>query len=526
MSFRVFRGLLKYQRNFKMKLCLIFGDQLNPNHSWFKTVDDNVLYVMMEVRQETDYVMHHIQKVLAFFAAMREFAKQLRKKGHQVHYIKLDDSGNTQSIPENLTKLIHNNNITRFEYQIPDEYRLDQQIRQFCESLSIPSEALDTEHFLSSRNDVADHFKDKKQYLLESFYRMMRKRYAILIDNDQPVGGKWNFDVQNRQRYDGKVPVPEPIMFQNDVRDLKQLLQKMNVKTFGFADEDPLIWPINHQQAQQVLLYFTVHCLPYFGTYEDAMTKQYWSLFHSRLSFTLNTKMLHPLEAIEAAIHAWEQNKACISLPQIEGFVRQILGWREYMRGVYWAQMPKYKEMNFFENSRKLPHYYWDGDTKLQCLRYAIGQSLKYAYAHHIQRLMITGNFALLAGIHPDEVDAWYLGVYIDAIEWVEITNTRGMSQFADGGLVATKPYVSSANYIQKMSDYCRGCHYDPKKKYGDRACPFNGLYWSFYDRHRDKLANNPRIGMMYRILDRFSDEERKKILEQANWYLENIEDL
>lgn len=508
-----------------MILRLVLGDQLNPNHSWFKKIDPQVLYVMMEVRQETDYVMHHIQKVLAFFAAMRDFAKQLSDRGHRVLYLKLDDPDNTQSIPQNLSQLISQYNVNRFEYQLPDEYRLDRQLHDFCDSLSIPSGASDTEHFLSSREDVANHFRGKKTYLLESFYRMMRKRYDLLMDNNQPIGGVWNFDPENRAPYDNKEPVPSPIVFRNDVRELKTLLAKSNVKTFGECG-DELIWPINRQQAMEVLNFFIEHCLPYFGRYQDAMTKAHWSMFHSRLSFALNTKMLHPMEVVESALNAWEQNKTKVGLPQIEAFVRQIIGWREYMRGVYWAHMPDYLHQNFFGHDRRLPHYYWDADTRMQCLHYCIRQSLRYAFAHHIQRLMITGNFALLAGVHPDEVDAWYLGVYIDAIQWVEITNTRGMSQFADGGLVATKPYISTAKYIQKMSDYCVGCFYDPNKKYGDRACPFNSLYWAFYERHRDKLSQNLRIAMMYRILDRFSAAERARILKQANAYLDIIEEL
>jgi len=508
-----------------MILRLILGDQLNPNHSWFRTVDPQRLYVMMEVRQETDYVMHHIQKVLAFFAAMREFARQLVERGHRVLYLRLDDPQNAQFIPQNLSRLIAEHNITHFEYQSPDEYRLDQQLRHFCESLTIPSTVWDTEHFLSSRNDVADHFQGKSSYRLESFYRMMRRRYGLLMEGNRPLGGVWNFDYENRSSYDGGVPVPPPIIFRNDVRELKALLSQSHVKTFGECGDD-LIWPINRQQALDVLAYFLEQCLPYFGRYQDAMTKAHWSMFHSRLSFALNTKMLHPMEVVESALKTWEQNRAQIGLPQIEAFVRQIVGWREFMRGVYWANMPDYAFQNYFGHKRHLPHYYWDGDTKMQCLQFCIGQSLRYAFAHHIQRLMITGNFALLAGIHPDEVDAWYLGIYIDAIQWVEITNTRGMSQFADGGLVATKPYVATSKYIQKMSDYCDGCIYDPSKKYGIDACPFNSLYWAFYERHRDKLAKNPRIAMMYRVFDRFSKEEQQKILRQAAHYLERIEEL
>lgn len=507
-------------------LRLLLGDQLNLSHSWFKTRDNRVVYVLMEMRQETDYVTHHIQKVMAFFAAMRAFAQQLQHLGHRVLYLTLNDTNNTQSLTKNLAQLLRQTNASRFEYQLPDEYRLDQQLRQFCQSLAIPAAAVDTEHFLSSRDDVAEHFRGKKQYLLESFYRMMRRRYGILMEARQPVGGIWNYDQQNREPYRGQVPVPEPLLFENDVADIKRLLTAAGVRTLGVCSDNKLIWPINRQQAMKLLAFFVENCLPYFGTYEDAMSKQYWSMFHSRLSFVLNTKILHPLEAVEAAVQAWQRNTNRITLPQIEGFVRQIIGWREFMRGVYWAQMPGYEKLNFFDHHRQLPHYFWDGQTRMQCLRYCIGQSLQHAFAHHIQRLMVTGNFALLAGLNPDEVDAWYLGIYLDAIQWVEITNTRGMSQFADGGLVATKPYVSTARYIQRMSDYCDGCYYDAAKKYGNRACPFNSLYWAFYYRHRPKLQGNPRIAMMYRVWDRLAESERSRILQQAERYTDGLEAL
>ncbi|NVJ46898.1 MAG: hypothetical protein HWE07_07210 [Cytophagia bacterium] len=266
-------------------------------------------------------------------------------------------------------------------------------------------------------------------------------------------------------------------------------------------------------------------CLPYFGAYQDAMTTKGWSLFHSRLSFAMNVKLISPQEVIQRTEETWQENQE-IPLSAVEGFIRQILGWREYMRGIYWKFMPGYAKENFFQNDRKLPGWFWSGKTKMKCLSHAIGQSLDYAYAHHIQRLMVTGNFALLAGIHPDEVDQWYLGIYIDAVEWVEITNTRGMSQFADGGIVATKPYVSSANYLHKMSHYCSGCSYDHKKKLGEKACPFNSLYWDFLERNRGSLQKNPRMGMIYRVWDKNSAENKKQIIEQAASYLERIEEL
>ena len=266
--------------------------------------------------------------------------------------------------------------------------------------------------------------------------------------------------------------------------------------------------------------------LPWFGTFQDALTDADDFMFHSKLSFALNTKMLHPLEVIRAVEKAYFEDSEKISLNQAEGFIRQILGWREYMRGIYWLKMPEYANLNFFNHERKLPDWFWTGETKMNCMSKAIGQSLRHAYAHHIQRLMVTGNFALLAGIHPDEVDSWYLGIYIDAIEWVEITNTRGMSQFADGGIVGTKPYVSSANYFDKMGNYCQSCYYDKKEKTGEKACPFNSLYWHFYERHRDKLEKNPRIGMMYRTWDKMDKEKKQEILEKGEKILNNIENI
>ncbi len=508
------------------KLRLILGDQLNINHSWFRIADDSILYTMMEVRQETDYVKHHFQKILAFFTGMREFAKELQDRSHRVSYLRLDDRENAQSIPENLTRLIRLKQICSFEYQAPDEYRLDQQLKHFCQSLAIPYTMVDSEHFLSDRFDLMTFFAGKQKYLMESFYRMMRGRYHILINDGKPVGGKWNYDIENRKRYDGEIEVPDPIRFSNEVAELKTLIAQSSVPNFGQLNDRYLLWPLNRRQALTALQFFIDRCLAHFGRYQDAMNQAHWSLFHSRLSFALNTKMLHPMEVIRATLHAWEMNPDRIGIAQVEGFIRQILGWREYMRGVYWAKMPEYKKLNFFGHHRPLPHYYWDGETSMNCMRCAIGQSLKYAYAHHIQRLMVTGNFALLAGIHPDEVDAWYLGVYIDAIEWVEITNTRGMSQFADGGLVATKPYISSANYIQKMSDYCQDCLYDPNLRYGDRSCPFNSLYWAFYHCNRHLLEKNARIGIIFRVWDRFSTPERLKILEQAQLFLDKIESL
>jgi deoxyribodipyrimidine photolyase-related protein len=507
-------------------LRLILGDQLNEKHTWFQKPDGNVVYVMMEIRQETDYVKHHVQKVVAFFAAMRAFAEKLRKKGHIVIYLRLDDPKNRQTIAGNLKQLLKEKRYARFEYLLPDEHRLDVELRGLAKALPVSWQAIDTEHFFTRRQDFRDFFAGKKRYLMESFYRRMRKKHDILMDGNKPLGGRWNFDVENRRRYDGRVPIPRPRLFNNDVAELHKMIEKAGVKTFGNIKPDALIWPINHSQSRLLLNAFLKDGLKEFGTYQDSMTAESWSVFHARISLALNTKMLHPLEVIQAALRTWEKQKRTIKIQQIEGFVRQILGWREYMRGIYWTLMPQLEGMNFFNHRGALPDYYWTAETKMYCMKAAIGQSLEHAYAHHIQRLMVTGNFALLAGVHPDQVDEWYLGVYIDAIQWVELPNTRAMSQWADGGLVTTKPYVSSANYINKMSDYCTRCTYHQHKAYGESACPFNCLFWDFFKRHQPKLQNNPRIGMMYRTWKRKDQKEQKRILKQAELYKKDLNKL
>ncbi|KEO72155.1 cryptochrome/photolyase family protein [Anditalea andensis] len=507
-------------------LRLILGDQLNHHHSWFKSKDPHTIYVMMEVKQETGYVNHHVQKIVAFFLAMREFSTWLEKEGHQVIYMKLDDVENTHSIPRNLSNLIKAKNITRFGYLLPDEYRLDKQIKDFSDSLEIESEGFDTEHFFTQREELANFFKHKKSLLMETFYRHMRKKHHILMDQNRPAGDKWNYDQLNRHKLKDTSILQSPKTFRYNIAGILNMLNKMEVHYFGEIDVNNFQWAINRNDGLLVLEYFCEELLPYFGTYQDAIHTEHAFLFHSRLSFLMNVKLLSPKEVIEKVMEQYFKKETTIAISQVEGFIRQILGWREFMRGVYWAKMPGYAHLNKLNHHRALPEWYWTGKTQMNCLKHAIGQSLKLAYAHHIQRLMITGNFALLANINPDEVDEWYLGIYIDAIEWVEITNTRGMSQFADGGIVGTKPYVSSANYINKMSNYCKKCSYDKNLKIGKNACPFNSLYWNFFDLHREKFITNQRVNMMYRTWDKKPHEERTAILKQAEQYLNNIENL
>ena len=507
-------------------LRLILGDQLNRNHSWFQNPDPEILYTLMEIRQETDYTQHHIQKIIGFFLAMRAFAEELRSQGHKVEYLRLDDPRNLQAIPENLNRQVTEYGIQTIEYQIPDEYRLEVQLRDFATQSSIPVVAIDSEHFLTDRAFLGNLFRGKKTFLMETFYRYMRKSLNLLMENGQPLGGRWNYDAENRNAIPKTAVLPEPHVYRHDAGEVMEMLASQGVKTFGRIPSEGFVYPINRKESLELLHYFCTHLLPDFGRYEDAMDTRYPYGYHSRLSFALNTKMLHPLEVAQAAIRESEARPAEIDLAQVEGFVRQIIGWREYMRGIYWEKMPQFGQLNFFNHQASLPTWFWTGKTKMNCLRHCIDQSLNMAYAHHIQRLMVIGNFALLIGVHPDEVDNWYLGVYIDAIEWVEITNTRGMSQFADGGIIGSKPYTASANYISKMSNYCDGCHYNKSLKTGARSCPFNSLYWDFYHRHADKLSRNPRIGMVYRTWAKMDEENKTQILGRAAWIKENADNL
>ena len=504
------------------KLRLILGDQLNQKHSWFDTTDDEVTYIMAEMRQETDYVKHHIQKVVAFFVAMRNFQEELSEKGHRFIYLKISDATNPQQLNKIIEQHVADTKAEKFEYQLPDEYRLNEQLRQICAKLSIETEAIDSEHFYTTRYELKNFYSGKKQYIMESFYRMMRKKHDIMVVNGQPDGGKWNFDHSNRKKWTGSPEIPQERGFRKDVNGVLEEIRAADINTMGHIEADNFNWPTSRADSLSVLNYFCKNLLVHFGDYQDALHSDQKFLFHSRLSFAMNSKMISPKEVIDKVLHHYYEHTSDIHISQVEGFVRQILGWREYMRGMYWATMPAYAEHNKLDNHNKLPDFYWTGNTKMNCLKQAITQSLDEAYAHHIQRLMITGNYALLTQVHPDEIDAWYLGIYIDAIEWVEITNTRGMSQFADGGLIATKPYVSSANYINKMGNYCSGCVYSHTKKIGDNACPFNALYWNFLDEKKEHFAHNHRMNMMMSLLEKKSKTDLADLKKRAKEVIEH----
>lgn len=507
------------------ELRLILGDQLNPEHSWFNHPADHVVYVMLELRQETQYVLHHAQKIIAIFAAMQEFARQLQQQGHRVRYVKLGDPSNRGSLTDNLDALIAHYRAEKLCWQLPDEWRLDAQLKSWSATCAVNTAVVDSEHFFCERHAVADFFGQRKTWRMEHFYHHIRRREGVLMRPDgTPEGGEWNYDAENRKPWKGEPAPPEDGRPVHDHAELWNTLTELKVPSFGEPSASHFRWPLDRTEALAQFERFIRDDLRHFGQWQDAMHTDSWHLFHSLISFALNTKMLSPREVVARVQNAWQNDE--VPLASAEGFIRQIIGWREYVRGVYWAKMPDYRDNNFFDHQRPLPAWFWNANTKMNCLAQAIGQSLEQAYAHHIQRLMIVGNFALLAGLAPAEVHAWYLGIYIDAFEWVELPNTLGMSQFTDGGLLASKPYVSGAAYINRMSNYCAKCEYNPRERTGKSACPFNALYWHFFIQHQSMLAHNPRLSMVFHQIKKFSPQEHEEIVQRAQQLLIEIEKL
>jgi deoxyribodipyrimidine photolyase-related protein len=403
----------------------------------------------------------------------------------------------------------------------PGEYRVLEDIKTLENELNIPVEIRGDDRFLCTPAAFASWAKDRKQLRMEYFYREMRKTYNILMDGEGPCGGQWNYDAENRKPPKEGLDIPPPYI--GKVDDITQNVMSFVSARFDhhFGDLEPFYFAVTRADALQVLDQFIEQRLGHFGNYQDAMIQGEPWMYHAHISFYLNCGLLLPLECVRAAEKAYHQGKA--PLNAVEGFIRQIIGWREYVRGIYWLKMPDYADQNFFEATRQLPDLYWTANTKMNCLRNCVLETKQNAYAHHIQRLMVLGNFALLAGIHPKEVNAWFLIVYADAYEWVELPNVSGMILFADGGYLASKPYAASGSYINKMSDYCKKCSYKVTKKNGSDACPFNYLYWDFLDRNREKLAGNHRIGMMYKTFERMGAEKQKAIRDDSKRFLSSI---
>ncbi|TWT48783.1 cryptochrome/photolyase family protein [Botrimarina hoheduenensis] len=506
-------------------LAIVLGDQLDQASPLFDDWDPQRDVVWMaEVAEESTHVWSHQARIALFLSAMRHFRDSQRTAGRRVDYRELPTKsdrrtrvGSEETLSAALGDALERLRPEHVRVVLPGDWRVLEALRATTETAGHELEVLDDPHFYTTPADFARHAKGRKQLRLEYFYRELRKRFDVLMEEGSPAGGDWNYDQDNRGAFDkkrGPQAIPERCGFPPD----KITRAVLDLVAERFADHpgelDHFDWPVTVADARHALDDFIEHRLARFGDYQDAMwTDEPW-LYHSHLSTSLNLKLLSPREVVEAAVEAWHRGRA--PLNAVEGFVRQILGWREYVRGIYWNYMPGYLDRNELGADQPLPDFYWTGETEMQCLRHSIGQTLRYGYAHHIQRLMVTGLFAMMLGVAPRRVHEWYLAVYVDAVEWVELPNTLGMSQHGDGGLMASKPYAATGKYVQRMSNYCGSCRYDPAQAIGDTACPFTTLYWDFLARHRDRLAANPRMSLQVKNLERKAADEVAAIRRQA----------
>ncbi len=503
-------------------LRMVLGDQLSaglPSLDDLNPAADVVL--MAEVRDECTYVRHHKQKIVLVLSAMRHFCAELRARGVRVEYVTLDDQANTHSLRGEFLRAVARFKPSRAVLTEAAEWRVTEDVRHWHELAGIDVEIRDDLRFLCRRQDFFAWARGKSQLRMEFFYRDMRRRTGLLMDGESPVGGKWNYDKENQKALPKKITVPEAPRFAPDAQTRE--VMALVAREFGdhFGDLDRFAWPVTAVDAEAALSAFVAQRLPRFGDWQDAMKTGEFALFHALISTSLNAGLLDARAICYAAEAAFRAGH--VPLNAAEGFIRQILGWREFIRGIYWLHMPGYGERNALAAGRALPAFYWTGETKMNCLHQVVTDTRTHAYAHHIQRLMITGNFALLAGLHPDEVDEWYMIVYADAYQWVEMPNTRGMALFADGGVVGSKPYAASGAYINRMSDYCGRCPYDVKDAVGANACPFNYLYWDFMARHQEKLGGNNRLAMPMRTLEKMDPERVRAMRANAARFLEAL---
>lgn len=507
-------------------LILILGDQLSENLSALSGANPaQDVILMAEVHEEASYVNHHKKKLILLFSAMRHFACQLEDQGWQVHYHHYRPDTNHSSLEAVVREQAKAFRPQRLITTECGEWRLDAQIREWSQLLGLPVEIRQDTRFLASKSEFASWADGRRQLRMEFFYREMRRKTGLLMTPDrEPEGGRWNFDSDNRKRWRGQPPAPAPFRSEPDAitREVITLVDRHFADHFGSSND--FHFAVTREDALRALDHFIEWALPCFGDFQDAMSDSEDWLFHSVLSPYLNCGLIEPMEVCEAAANAYYSGQA--PLNAVEGFIRQVLGWREYVRGIYWLNMPDYARENRLGNQRPLPWFYWTGKTGMHCVQQAIDATHRNGYAHHIQRLMVTGNFALLAGVRPEDICDWYLAVYIDAYDWVELPNTLGMVMHADGGYLGSKPYAASGKYIQRMSDYCAQCRYNVNHSTDEDACPFNALYWHFLHRHRNAFANNPRMTMMYRNWDRQSLHRREDLLKRADWLLAHLEQL
>jgi len=503
-------------------LVLVLGDQLDLDAAAFDGFDPALDAVWMaEVAEESTHVWSSQSRIALFLAAMRHFAQALQAAGRPLHYRRLDDPANRGTLAAELAATLQTLAPQRVLMTAPGDWRVWQAVKAVVAEAGLVLDVREDRHFYSTVREFAAHAKGRRTLRLEYFYRELRRRHGVLMqgrgDTAQPIGGQWNFDADNREPFGpgGPGAVPPRSVFEPDAttREVLALVARR------FADHPGALasfaWPVTRAQALLALQQFTQQRLPHFGRTQDAMWPGEPWLYHSHLSAALNLKLISAREVVQAAEAAYHAGQ--VGIESAEGFIRQILGWREYVRGLYWTQMPGYLDHNALQAEQDLPAWYWTGATDMTCLREAITQTLAHGYAHHIQRLMVTGLFALLLGVRPQQVHAWYLSVYVDAVEWVELPNTLGMSQYADGGLMASKPYVATGRYIERMGGGCANCRYDPAQRVGERACPFTTLYWDFLHRHEALLANHPRMALQVKNLARLSPAERAAVRQRAD---------
>ena len=506
-------------------LTIITGDQLSQNLASLKAIDRGRDHVLMaELWDEVEYVRHHLKKIVLIFSAMRHFAQALEDDGYCVHYHRFDPAASMRSFSDAVAAHCKRHAIDEIVVTRPGEWRVFDAFNRLEKTLGVPVRMVEDERFVSTPGEFAEWAGARKNFRMEFFYRLMRRKTGLLMDAEgQPEGGQWNFDADNRKKWKGRPESARPMSFAPD--DItREVIDLVSSCIDGFGELDGFDFGVTPGQARRALAHFVKTGLPWFGDYQDALPDDEDYLFHSRLSAYLNIGLLDPLEVCRAVQAAWQAGE--VPLNAAEGYIRQIIGWREFVRGIYWLKMPDYAEQNFLDGDQPLPEWYWSGRTKMRCLERAIENTRRNAYAHHIQRLMVTGNFALLLGVRPPEVCEWYLAVYADAFEWVELPNTLGMVMFGDGGLLASKPYAASGKYIQRMGDHCANCRYAVSERTGDDACPFNALYWDFLMRNEKRLDDNPRMRMMYRNVERLEPAEKAAITKRANWLRENVEAL
>ena len=500
-------------------LRLVLGDQLSPDIAALEGIDPaRDVVLMAEVMSECTYVPHHKQKLVLVLSAMRHFAEALRARGIAVDYTRLDDPENTGTLTGELARAIARHRPEGVICTFPGEWRVLEAMRGWEDSLGLPVEIREDTRFLCPLPRFRRWAQGRRQLRMEFFYREMRQESGLLMEADGPAGGQWNYDAENRRRLDpGTVPPPPRRFAPDAVTEAVMALVEARFPA-NFGTLDAFAWPVTAAEAEAALADFIAGRLAHFGDYQDAMAAGEPVLFHALVSTSLNLGLLSPRTCCEAAEAAYRAGRA--PLNAVEGFIRQILGWREYVRGLYWLKMPDYARLNVLEAARPLPWSWWGGETRMNCIKQVVRQTRDLAYAHHIQRLMVTGNFALIAGLDPAQVNAWYMAVYADAYEWVELPNTHGMALHADGGVIASKPYAASGAYINRMSDYCRLCAYDVKAATGPEACPMNALYWDFIARHERRFAGNPRMAMPLQTLRRMAPEKRAALHAQAAAFL------